>query len=160
MKLDLVIRQLHRAERDLSGALFGVADRHKVEHEVHHVATDLAGWSQEHVHQLADVGERFGLHLADEAPEDTGPFGTVVAKLSELTGTSKAPALLLLADLRRLHLKATEVSVDWTLLGQGAQAAKDVDVLALTSRCHPQTLRQVKWMKSMLKILSPQTLAS
>jgi hypothetical protein len=37
------------------------------------------------------------------------------------------------------------VSVDWKLLGQAAQATKDSELLALTQRCHPQTLRQMRW---------------
>jgi hypothetical protein len=44
------------------------------------------------------------------------------------------------------------------LLAQGAQAAKDTELLALASRCHPDTLRQMRWANTMLKSLSPQTL--
>jgi hypothetical protein len=33
------------------------------------------------------------------------------------------------------------------------------DLVALTQKCHPQTLRQMKWSNSLLKILSPQVLA-
>ena len=42
MKLDLALRELHRAENSLAGDLLKVADRHKVDHEVYHVARDLA----------------------------------------------------------------------------------------------------------------------
>lgn len=160
MKVDLAIRELHRSERALTHLLLALADRHKVEPEIRHVATDLARWSQQHVHELAEVGRRYGLHLADEAPDDTGLFGSVQEKLSELAGRRPEPGLLLLADLRRLHLKAVEVSVDGEFLGQGAQAVKDAELLAMTQRCHPQTVRQLKWANSMLKILSPQVLAS
>ena len=68
--------------------------------------------------------------------------------------------LLLLADLRRLHRVAAGVSLDWELLGQGAQAAKDSELLALTKQCHPQSLRQMRWANAILKVLSPQVLAS
>ncbi|SMC47990.1 Molybdopterin oxidoreductase [Kibdelosporangium aridum] len=68
--------------------------------------------------------------------------------------------LLLLADLRRLHRKAAGVALDWELLAQGAQAAKDTDLVELTQRCHPQTLRQLKWTNALLKTLSPQIIAS
>jgi hypothetical protein len=61
--------------------------------------------------------------------------------------------------LRRLHVTAAGVSVDWELLGQAAQATKDSELLALTQRCHPQTLRQMRWANAMLKTLSPQILA-
>jgi anaerobic selenocysteine-containing dehydrogenase len=37
--------------------------------------------------------------------------------------------------------------------GQGAQAAKHSELLALTKRCHPQSLRQMRWANAMLKVL-------
>jgi len=63
-------------------------------------------------------------------------------------------------DLRRLHRLAAGVSVDWELLGQGAQAVKDDKLLDLTKRCHPQALRQMRWANAVLKELSPQALAN
>jgi hypothetical protein len=50
--------------------------------------------------------------------------------------------------------------VDWELLAQGAQAAKEKELLDVAERCHPQTLRQAKWANSYLKVTSPQVLAS
>lgn len=41
-----------------------------------------------------------------------------------------------------------------------AQAVKDQELLELTQRCHPQSLRQMRWANAMLKELSPQTLTS
>lgn len=160
MKLGLAIRELHRSENDLAGDLLAIADRHKVNHEIHHVARDLAGWSQEHVHELTTAGRRHGLTLRDNPQHAGGLLSTVRGKLSEMVGRRRETGLLLLADLRRLHRKAAGVSVDWELLGQGAQAAKDAELLALTKRCHPQTLRQMRWANAMLKTVSPQTLAS
>ena len=164
MKLDLALRELHRSENSLAADLLKVADRHKVDHEICHVARDLAHWSQQHVHELAEIGQRYGLNLKDdspeEPPEDSGLLSTVRNKASELVGRRPEPGLLLLADLRHLHRVAAGVSLDWELLGQGAQAAKDSELLALTKRCHPQALRQMRWANAMLKVLSPQVLAS
>lgn len=160
MKLGLAIRELHRSENSLAGDLLKVADRHKVEHEIYHVGRDLARWSQEHVSQLAETGQRYGLTLRDNPEEDSGLLATVRGKASELAGRRPEPGLLLLVDLRRLHRKAAGVSVDWELLAQAAQAAKDGELLALSMRCHPQTLRQMRWANAMLKVLSPQILVS
>ena len=63
MKIDLVLRELHRAENDLAHELFQVADRHKVDHEIFHVARDLARWSQQHVAEIAEIAERYGVDL-------------------------------------------------------------------------------------------------
>jgi hypothetical protein len=160
MKLALVIRELHRSEKSLARGLLVAADRHKVEHEIYHVGKDIAEWSRQHVHELSQVGNRYGLHLDDDPPEDSGRLASVRQKVSELAGRRPETGLLLLADLRRLHRKAAGVSLDWELLGQGAQAAKDAELLALTKRCHPQTVRQLHWTNAMLKTLSPQILAS
>jgi hypothetical protein len=160
VKLDLALRELHRSERSLAADLLKVADRHKIDHEIYHVARDLARWSQQHVHELAEVGKRYGLKLTDDAESDSGLLGSVREKASELAGRRPEPGLLLLADLRHLHRVAAGVSLDWELLAQGAQAAKDSELLALTRRCHPQSLRQMRWANAMLKVLSPQVLAS
>ncbi|MBB4908464.1 hypothetical protein [Actinophytocola algeriensis] len=159
MKLGLALRELHRAERSLARDLLAVADRHHVEHEIHHVANDLVLWSADHLSGIADAARRYDLDLDPGLP-GRGPGAALRAKLSDLTGRFAAPGLLLLADLRRLHRKAAGVSLDWELVAQGAQAVKDTDLLALTQKCHPQTLRQLTWTNAMLKTLSPQVLAS
>jgi hypothetical protein len=120
VKLDLALRELHRSENSSAADLLTVADRHKVDHEIYHVARGMARWSQQHVHEITEIGQRYGLDLKDEAPEDSGLLATVRGKLSELTSRRPEPSLLLLADLRHLHRTAAGVSLDWELLGQGA----------------------------------------
>jgi hypothetical protein len=51
-------------------------------------------------------------------------------------------------------------SAAWEMLAQAAQAAKNTELLELTSDCHPETLRQVRWANTMIKNLSPQILTS
>lgn len=160
MKLGMAIRELHRSERSLAGALLRMADRHRVDHEIYHVAHDVAKWSQEHIHRLAEAGTRYGLRLSSAPVQESERLSALQKRVSELTGRRSEPSLLLLADLRKLHRKAVGVSLDWELLAQGAQAVKDPELLALTKHCHPQTLRQMKWSNTMLKSMSPQILAS
>ena len=143
MKLHLALRELHCSERSLAADLLKVADRHKVDHEVYHVARDLARWSQQHVQELAEAGRRYGLSLKDDPEEDSGLLATARNKVSELTGRRPEPGLLLIADLRHLDRTAAGVSLDWELLAQGAQAVKDSDLVALAKQCHPQALRQM-----------------
>jgi hypothetical protein len=160
MKIGLALRELHRAEKSLARDLLKVADRHHVEHEVYHVARDLAGWSRDHLAGLAEAGKRYGLKLDGDLPSTSGPLAPLRTRLSDLGGRLSAPGLLLLADLRRLHRKIAGVSLDWELVAQGAQAVKDSDLVGLTQKCHPRTLRQLAWSNAMLKTLSPQVLAS
>jgi hypothetical protein len=159
MKLGLALRELHRSEIRLARTLDAIAARHHNDHGIYHVAIDLAEWSREHVTLIADIGKSYGVRL--RAHPRTKPVTDPVQRwTSDRLGRRPEPALLLLADLRRLHRLAAGVSVDWELLAQGAQAAKDDELLALTQRCHPQALRQMRWANAMLKELSPQALAT
>lgn len=157
MKLGMALRELHRSELRLARSLDAIAARHHNDHDIYHVAGDLAQWSREHVALVAETGRRYGVRLR-ESPRTAAVTETAQRWVSDRLGRRPEPALLLLADLRRLHRLAAGVSLDWELLAQGAQAAKDPDLLALTQRCHPQALRQMRWANAMLKELSPQAL--
>ncbi|WP_108989740.1 hypothetical protein [Streptomyces coelicoflavus] len=159
--ITLTLRTLHRGERHLAHDLVTVAERHRTEHEIHHVATDLARWSREHVRRLAEVAAEHGTKLGD--PPDhraDGVFATLREKASEAVAHRPEPGLLLLRDLRELHLAAAENSLHWEMLAQAAQASKDSGLLTLASSCHPRTLRQMRWTNTMIKNLSPQLLTS
>ncbi|MFC8391583.1 hypothetical protein [Streptomyces sp. NPDC057238] len=157
----LALRALHHGEKHLAEHLTAVAERHRTEHEIHHVATDLALWSREHVQRLADTGRHYGLNL-DEAPDtsSTGVLTMLREKAAEAVGHRPEPGLLLLRDLRDLHLGATENSLYWEMLAQAAQATRDDRLLTLAAHCHPQTLRQTRWTNTMIKNLGPQILTS
>lgn len=163
--LALALRELHRSETTLSRQLRSLAARHHVEHEIHHVALDIAAWSDEHARDLAIAADRYHLTLNKSrlttAPHTlTTMVDAVQKRVSIATGRLQSPGFILLADLRRVHRTAAGVSLDWELLAQGAQAARDTALIDLTAHCHPQTLRQMRWANAMLKTLSPQILAS
>jgi ERCC4-related helicase len=46
------------------------------------------------------------------------------------------------------------------MLAQVAQAKRERELLALTERCHPQNLRQLRWANTMIKVQTPQILNS
>ncbi|TQJ75318.1 hypothetical protein [Streptomyces sp. SLBN-31] len=89
-----------------------------------------------------------------------GLLSTVREKTAEALGRRPEAGLLLLHDLRRLHLAAAGNSLDWEMLAQAAQATGADDLLALATACHPQTLRQMRWTNTLIKTHSPQLLAS
>ncbi|MEU9158090.1 hypothetical protein AB0D59_48095 [Streptomyces sp. NPDC048417] len=157
----LVLRALHDGERQLERDLLAAADRHSIEHEFHHVARDVARWSHDHAERIARAAEPLGLDLYGPADHpEPSPLATMRETVSRALGRQHAPGLLLLRDLRDLHLAATENSLSWEMLAQAAQAAKDTDLLDLAAACHPQTLRQLRWTNTMIKTLSPQLLTS
>ena len=159
-KLALVLRELHRAETSLARDLLALADRHRVDHEVFHVARDIAGWSQIHVRKLAEVGAGYGAKLNPSPRWQIPAVGVLSRRVSTALARRPETGLVLLADLRRVHRKAAGVSVDWELLAQAAQAMKERPLLDLAQDCHPQTLRQMRWANAHLKVTSPQVIAS
>ncbi|MFW6642167.1 hypothetical protein ACOALZ_19260 [Nocardiopsis algeriensis] len=154
MGIEIALRELYRAEGHMVEALLALSERHSGEHEIVHVSKDLARWSREHMRELARTGERYGMGLGSEGGEP------LAEERDAVEGGPGDPDLELLADLRQLHRMASGVSVDWELLGQGAQALGDRELLHLTERCHPQTVRQATWANAMLKTTSPQVLTS
>ncbi|WP_370618411.1 hypothetical protein [Mumia sp. Pv 4-285] len=159
-KVGAAVEELHRAENDLAGALLNLSDHQKVDHEIFYVARDIARWSQEHVRRLAEVGTDYGFEL-DPEPEDEATLLARVKQLgAELTGRFHEPALLLLADLRRVHRMAAGVSLDWEVMAQTAQAMKDRTLLELAEGCHPQTLRQMRWANAKVKETAAQIMVT
>ena len=160
-KLPLVLRELHRAETELARDLLALADRHRAEHEVFHVARDIAIWSQIHVRRLAEIAPDYGVRL-NPTPRWTRPLPLpdVVRGLAARLRRRPQPGLLLLADLRHVHRTAAGVSLDWELLAQAAQGMKQRPLLELAQDCHPQTLRQMRWANAQLKESSTQVITS
>ncbi|MFF9340567.1 MULTISPECIES: hypothetical protein [unclassified Streptomyces] len=120
-------------------------------------ATDIAAWSREHVQRLADTATHYGPELGGP-PDDSshGLFSTLREKASESAGDRPEPGLLLLRDLREARPAAEHNSLHREMLAQVAQALKDPRLLAPTSSCHPQTLRQTRWTNTMIKKPSPR----
>lgn len=159
-KVGLALGELHRGENDLATTLLGLADRQKVDHEIFHVARDIAAWSSEHVARIAEVASDYGVDLEPEAHAEPGLLARAQQKTAELAGRHHDTGMLLLADLRRVHVLAAGVSLDWEVLAQTAQALKDETLLSVASDAHPQTLRQMRWANAKIKELSPQVMTT
>lgn len=142
MKIGLVLHELHRSENDLAHELLQASERHKVDHEIYYLGRDLARWSQQHVCEIADIAKSYGHDLDPEPEGELGLAKRLRERGSELIGRQGPPALLLLRDLREVYVKASGVSADWERLAQAAQGIKHTDLLSVTERCHPDTLRR------------------
>ena len=168
----LTLRVLHDGEEHLARQLTAVADRHRADHEVHHIALDLAAWSRTHARRLSEAATDYGPATAPGpatahgpatdagGPTGSGTHGAPGGIGDPGTEEPTAPGLLLLRDLSELHLAAAANSLHWEMLAQTAQATRDDRLLGLASTCHPQTLRQMRWTNTMIKNLSPQILTS
>jgi len=157
-RVPLAIEELHGAETELARDLLRLSERHHAEHEVHHVARDLAGWSRIHVRELAEIGRDHGLDLDPEVDGPSSPVAALLEKGSDLLGRRHETGVLLLRDLRDVHRQAAGASLDWDVLGNTAQSLRDTALLELTQRCHPQTLRQMRWADAMVKQVAAQVM--
>ena len=153
------LTRVHHGEDNVAEHLREFADRHSSDHEIHHVARDLAGWSRRNLDQIADVAAEHDVHLSRDAGHPDR-LGYLRQALATLIGRRPESGLLLLEDLRDLYLLTSESSLAWEMLAQYAQAGHEKDILELAERCHPQTLRQIRWCNTMLKTLAPQVLTS
>lgn len=163
MKIAVALEELRDAEHELAAELRKVGERHRADQDVFHLTRTLSGWTEQRIRRLAPHAERYDVDLDPDEADPGEPHG-VLARLraagSELVGRQPEPGVLLLRDIRDLHLAAARVSLAWTVLGQGAQAVSDGELLAVTTACHPQAIRTVKWTVQKVKDASPQVLAS
>jgi hypothetical protein len=161
MKIDVAIGEVGSAEAALADLLLRVGERHRVDHDVFHLTRTLAAKSRDSLLALADAAARYGVALDLDAGVAAGGLRTALReKSSELLGRHPQAGLLLLRDLREVHLHAAAASIDWTILGQGAQAVRDEDLLATVTSRHPFALKTLKWTTTRLKEAAPQVLAS
>ena len=156
--LEYALRRVHSAENDVVEHLLRMTEKHRAEHEVHHVGRDLVTWSRNNLALLAEAAAGYGVHLDAEADEPGAVRHALDAVAAKTPG--RVASIALLEDLRDLYLLASEASLAWEMLAQHAQARREADLLATVSRCHPQTLRQIRWANTMIKTQSPQALAS
>jgi hypothetical protein len=147
VRLGRAIEQVARSERELAAGLLALRERHPDDQDVFHLTKTLAERERAHVEALAPHASRYEIALEGDEPDPSMP-------------KADDPSLQLLSDLRQLHLLAAGASLDWVALAQGAQAARDTDLLADVTACHDETLQTLKWTTYRLKEAAPQALTS
>jgi hypothetical protein len=139
---------LHRSQLDLAKAFRQVATDHRDEPDVFHECHLLAGQCEDHAERLKPFVERYG----EDAPEEPDRLHAEL-----FSGTRRGP-LGLLRDLHDLYLMAAECDISWTMIGQAAQGARDVELLDVVHRCEEETAIQQRWLTTRMKQAAPQVL--
>jgi hypothetical protein len=160
VKIGIALRELHRSENELAQRLHHVAERHPADTDISLLVQDLARWSEEHVRSLAAVAPRYEVKLSDRPRQEHRWAVDLRRGVGAMLAGRSDAGLLLLADLREIYLAASGVSVDWELVAQAAQGARDVELIDLAQRCHSDNLRQMRWANAMLKNCATQVLVS
>lgn len=139
---------LHRAEIDLADGFRQVGEGHAEEVDVLQTCRKLAAQCDTHAERLEPFARRYG----EDAPTEPDRL------YSELFGGTREGGLGLLRDLHDLYLMACECDMAWIVIGQGAQGARDRDLLEVVHECEGETAVQLKWLKTRMKQAAPQAL--
>ena len=159
MRLDKAIGQVRDAEADVAGGLRRLADRHAVEHDLYHLGRTLARQCAEHAERLAPFAERYGAS-GREVSDSPGLLDALRRAGTRMAGRSEPAGMLLLRDLRDLHLVAQEAEIAWVILVQAALAPRDRDLLDLAAACREAAETRGKWLRTRIKVTAPQALVS
>lgn len=160
MRIDAAIDDVASAEGELASKLLEVGERHRVDHDVFHMSHTLTKKSRESLKALQPIAEKYGTQVHTNGDRPAARVVTAVReKGSELVGRRPAGALLLIHDLREVHLLAARASINWVILAQGAQAIRDEDLLEIVTARHPFALKTLKWSTTRIKQAAPQVLA-
>lgn len=148
MHLGHYLRLLHTAQGNLADGFRTVAEGHPDDADIFHLCGKLAGQCDAHAEQLAPHADRY----ADEAGDEPD------ALHSDIFRGPRSGGLGLLRDLQDLYVMAAEVDIVWTLVGQGAQGARDDELFSVVTACEGETAMQMKWLRTRLKQAAPQAL--
>jgi hypothetical protein len=160
MRLGLALKQVQAAEQELAAELLKIGDRHAADHELHHTAHRLAEGCRTLVERLRPLAERYDTKLDAVDGDSPTLLERMREKSGELLGRTPASGLLLLRDLRELWLAAQAAEISWLILAQGAQAARDAELLAYATEAHDEAEVRGKWIRTHIKQSAPQVLVA
>jgi len=134
------------SEQLLRDSLRTVASRHQRDPEISTMATQLAGWSQQHVERLTPFAKHYG----------SQPTAHPLHLRSALLYGARIGGLGLLEDLEDLLVLASSTRSTWTVLAQAAAELRDVELGQLATESGTDTDRQIAWLKTHVKLVAPQ----
>jgi hypothetical protein len=161
--LGAALSDAHHSIADLAGETRRLGERHRPDHDVHHLTSTLGRLLDAAAATLARGGDRYDQRLSMPTPDADRSGGSLAPareKLADALGGRPIAGALLLADLRRLLGVAADASIACIILAQGAQATGDRDLLEAVTAAHATVLRVHRWALTRLKTTAPQVLTS
>ena len=156
------LKELHQSLGELADEYRKVGKRHAAEVDVFHMANTLAAQCELQAQSLGVHAERYGTELptADQDGLWEGILAPLRRTQADSLGQSSLPGLLLLHDLRQLHLVIEEAAMLWLVVGQAAQAVRDPELLEVVTRSREEITKQLMWVTTRIKETAPQVLAT
>lgn len=161
-KIALAFDQTRAAESVLADAWLRAGERESVDQEFLYNARHFHEQGVQHIARLAEFAPKYGADVDPKTGRDSfhGLLGKTRHRISVLVGRRPESGLLLLRDQRMLFTLGYATSFHWIVMGQVAQATRDHGLLTMSSQCHKDVLTQIKWLKSEIKVASPQVLCA
>jgi hypothetical protein len=161
-KLLAALREVLDAEVELAEEYRKVGERHAADHDVFHLCHTLALQCEAHAGRIREVATAAGHDLPDGGHESFahGLIAALRRKTSEANGRTDKTGPLLLHDLRHLFVLVSDCEIAWTIVGQGAKASREQDVVELFSTCCEEVVGQMRWIKTKIKLAAPQVVAA
>ncbi len=148
MHLGNYLQYLLNAENNLAEGFRKIGEAHAAESDVFHTADTLAQQCEAHVEQLGPFCEKYGKEVTTEPDR----------LYHELFTETRSGGLGLLRDMQDLYVMASACDIAWTMVGQAAQGARDMELLEVVNLCEAQTATQLKWLRTRMKQAAPQAL--
>jgi hypothetical protein len=159
-KLGRYIEKLAQSLADLAHEYRKVGERHATEHDIFHATHALAKQCEGQAAALASHAARHGGETEEEEEPKESLLSGLRRATASLVGRSPLTGMFLLRDLRQLHLAIEESAMLWVIVGQGAFAARDAELLALVEKSREEITHQVMWVTTRIKETAPQVLAA
>jgi hypothetical protein len=156
------LEDLHDASTELAAQYRAVGERHAADPDVFHMCETLAKQCEAQAAALRSAAARYDAQVDDDS--GGGLFADLAALVrrtsSAAMGRTAKAGPLLLRDLRKLFVLACDCELAWTIVSQGAKAARDKELVELCRTCCEEVNGQVRWIKTRTKVAAPQVLVT
>ena len=133
----------------LRDALVLISERHERDYDISGTSGLLAGWSSLHLEWLEPLLERYGRVPSERAEQ----------LRSALFAGTRIGGMGALDDLRDVSILAEECETSWTILFQGGKELHDEELLRVASDAREHAKRTLRWLRTAIDHVAPETLA-
>jgi len=142
------LQYLTKAETNLAEGFRKIGEAHAAESDIFYTTDTLAKQCEAHAEKLTPFCKEYGKEGTTEPDR----------LYHELFVETRSGGLGLLRDMQDLYLMASACDIAWTMVGQAAQGAHDMELLKVVNTCEGQTTIQLKWLRTRMKEAAPQAL--
>ncbi|GAA1298967.1 hypothetical protein Psi02_70050 [Planotetraspora silvatica] len=150
MHLAHYLRLLHRSQTALAEAFREIRRGHPHEPDMYGVCERLAVQCRDQARWLEPFVRRY--------EPWTSPSPEPERLHQPLFAGTRPGGLGLLRDLHDLYLLATECDIACAMIAQGAQGARDDELLDVVRRCGGELAVQLLWLRTRMRHAAPQAL--